>query len=140
MPPGRIKGRWLSNQPNPVTEFVGGIGEGLYDVGKGAVAGVHAALTTNPATTVRNVGRGIAGMVDATLAAEDTPARTQISRVASAVANASARDIGRTTGTVAGNVAVAAAPGAALSKTAAWGRLRMEKAAQNLWSGADRLG
>ena len=91
------------------------------------MAGVRAALTTNPVTTVRNAGRGIAGMIDAVIAAEDTPARIQASRAASAVANASARDIGRVTGTVAGNVAVAAAPGAALSKAATLRRLRMAR-------------
>jgi hypothetical protein len=66
-------------------------------------------------------------MIDAAVAAEDTPARVQASRAASAVANASARDIGRATGTVAGNVALAAAPGAALSKAAALRRLRMAR-------------
>jgi hypothetical protein len=125
--PKGIKGGRPDNQPNPVTEFVGGVGEGLYDVGKGTAAGVHAALTTNPVTTVRTAARGIAGMIDAAIAAEDTPARIQASRAASAVANASARDIGRVTGTVAGNVALAAAPGAALSKTAALRRLRMAR-------------
>lgn len=60
-------------------------------------------------TTVRNAGRGMAGMIDAAIDAEDTPARIQVARAASA--GASARDIGRVTGTVAGNVALAAAPG-----------------------------
>lgn len=115
------------NQPNPVTGFVGGAGEGLYDVGTETVAGVRAALTTNPVTTVRNAGRGIAAMIDAAIAAEDTPARIQVSRAANAVADASARDIGRVTGTVAGNVALAAAPGAALSKAAALRRLRVAR-------------
>lgn len=113
--------------PNPVAEFVGGVGEGLYDVGKETVTGVHAALTTNPVTTIRNAGRGIAGMIDTTLAAEDTPARIQVSRAAEAVANASARDIGRATGTVAGNVALAVGPGAALSQVSALRRLRMAR-------------
>ncbi|WP_294239425.1 hypothetical protein [uncultured Sphingomonas sp.] len=66
-------------------------------------------------------------MIDAAIAAEDTPARIQVSRAASAVANASARDIGRATGTVAGNVALAVAPGATLSKVAALRRLRMAR-------------
>ncbi|MCK8457906.1 hypothetical protein [Sphingomonas faeni] len=116
--PKRIEGRRPDNEPNPLNEFVGGVGEGLYDVGKGTVAEVHAALTTNPATTVSNAGREIAAMIDTAIAAEDTPARIQVSRAASAVANASARDIGRATGKVAGNVALAVAPGAALSKAA----------------------
>ncbi|VVT22065.1 conserved hypothetical protein [Sphingomonas sp. EC-HK361] len=91
------------------------------------MAGVHAALTTNPATTVRNAGRGVAGMIDAAIAGEDTPAHIQMSRAANAVANASARDFGRATGTVVGNVALMAAPGAALSKTAALRQLRMAR-------------
>jgi hypothetical protein len=125
--PEPVEGSRPGNQPNPVTEFVGGVGEGLYDVGTQTVAGVRAALTTNPVATVCNAGRGIAGMIDAAIAAEDTPARIQASRAASAVANASARDIGRVTGTVAGNVALAAAPGAALSKAAVLRRLRMAR-------------
>jgi hypothetical protein len=71
--PKRIEGKRPGNEPNPLNEFVGGVGEGLYDVVKGTVAEVHAALTTNPATTVRNAGREIAGMIDAAIAAEDTP-------------------------------------------------------------------
>ncbi len=122
--PRPVKASRPGNQPNPVTEFVGGVGEGLYDVGRETVASVHAALSTNPATTVRNMGLGVAGMIDTAIAAEDTPAYIQVSRAASAVANASARDIGRATGTVAGNVALAAAPGAAVSKAAALRRLR----------------
>lgn len=127
MLPKRIEVRRPGNQPDPVTEFVGGVGEGLYDVGKETVSEIRAALTTNPVTTVRNAGRGIASMIDAAIAAEDTPARIQVSRAASAVANASARDMGRATGTVPGNVALAAAPGAALSKTTALRRLRMAR-------------
>jgi hypothetical protein len=111
--------------PNPVAEFVSGVGEGLYDVGKETVTGVHAALTTNPVMTIRNAGGGIAGMIDTAIAAESTPARIQVSRAAEAVANASARDIGRATGTVAGNVALAVAPGAALSKVSALRSLRL---------------
>jgi len=91
------------------------------------VAGVHAALTTNPVTTVRNAGRGIAAMIDTAITAEDTPAHIQASRAASAVANASARDIGRAAGKVAGNVALAVAPGAALSKAAALRRLAIAR-------------
>lgn len=123
----RIPGLHPDDQPNPVAEFVGGVGQGLYDVGEETVAGVRAALTTNPVTTVRDAGRGIAGMIDTAIAAEDTPARVQISRAADAVANASARDIGRATGSVAGNVALAVAPGAALSKVSAFRSLRMAR-------------
>ncbi len=63
--------------PNPVAEFVMGAGEGGYEVMKGTVAGAYAALTTNPVTTVRNTGLGIAGMIDMAIAAEDTPARVR---------------------------------------------------------------
>ena len=119
----RIAGSRPGYQPNPVAEFAGGVGQGLYEVGEGTVAGFHAALTTNPVTTVRNAGRGIAAMIDTAIAGEDTPAHIQVSHAASAVANASARDIGRATGKVAGNVALAVAPGAALSKAAASRRL-----------------
>lgn len=110
-----------------LAEFVGGIGKGLYDVGKKTVSGVHAVLTTNPGHTVRNIGRSVAGMIDTAIAAEGTPARIQVSRAANAVADASARDIGHATGMVTGNVALAAASAAALSKAAALRRLRMAK-------------
>lgn len=91
------------------------------------MTGVHAALTTNPVTTVRNAGRSIAGMIDTAIAAEDTPACVQVSRAADAVANASARDIGRATGSIAGNVALAVTPGTALSNIFALRRLRTAK-------------
>jgi len=109
---------------NPVAEFVGGVGEGLYGVAKETVAGAYFALTTNPVTTVRNVVRGVAGTIDAAIAAEETPARIQVSRAAGAVANASPRELGWATGSVAGNVALGAAPGAALGKVATLRRLR----------------
>jgi hypothetical protein len=72
IPPVRAPVTPPNSQSSPVAEFVGGVGQGLYDVGAGTVTGVRAALTTNPVTTVRNAGRGIAGMIDTTLAAEDT--------------------------------------------------------------------
>ncbi|MCW2389806.1 hypothetical protein M2333_002852 [Sphingobium sp. B11D3B] len=111
-------------QPNPAAEFVGGVGEGLYGVAKETVVGVRSVLTTNPVTTVRNAGRGIAAMIDTAIAAEDTPAHTQISRAADAVANASARDIGRAAGSAVGNAALAVAPSAVVGKVAALRRLR----------------
>ena len=123
----RAPGARADGRPNPVAEFVGGVGEGLYDVGEGTVTGIHAAMTTNPITTVRNAGSGIAGMIDGAIAAEDTPAYVQISRAAAAVANASARDIGHATGSVVGNVALAVAPGAVLSKVSAVRSLRMAR-------------
>jgi hypothetical protein len=109
---------------NPAVEFAGGVGEGLYDVAKGTVLGAYSTLTTNPVTTIRNVGREIAGTIDRAIAAEDTPARVQIARAANAVANASAREIGHATGTVVGNVALSAVPGAALGKVSAFRQIR----------------
>lgn len=114
------------DRSNPAAEFVGGVGQGLRDVAKRTAAEVYSALTTNPATTVRNAGRGIARSIDAAIAAEDTPARVQIARAANAVANASPREIGRATGSVVGNAAVAVVPGAAASKVSALRRLRNE--------------
>lgn len=113
-----------TEKPNPAVEFVSGVGEGVSDVAKGAIASAHSMLTTNPVTTVRNAGLGIASMIDTAIAAEGTPARVQVSRVADTAANASARDIGRVTGSIAGNVALAVAPGAALNKVSALRRLR----------------
>jgi hypothetical protein len=81
-------------------------------------------LTTDPVTTVHDVGRGIAGMIDAAIAAEDTPARIQFSRAVDAVGSASARDIGRAAGSAVGNAALTVVPGAALGKVAALRRLR----------------
>ena len=107
------------DRPNAAVEFAAGLGEGLYGVAEDTVAGARAVLTTNPVTTVRKVGGSIAGMIDSAIAAEDVPARVQVSRAAEAVANASARDIGRATGSVVGNTALAAAPGAALAKVSA---------------------
>lgn len=109
---------------NSAVEFVGGVGEGLYDVAEGVVADTYAALTTNPATTARNAVLGIADTIDAAIAAEETPARIQASRAAKWIANATPRDIGRTAGSVAGNVAVSVLPGAAVAKVAAARRLR----------------
>ncbi|MEH3046189.1 hypothetical protein [Sphingomonas adhaesiva] len=106
------------------TEFVAGVGEGLYGVADGAVRGTYALLTTNPVVTVRETGRGIAGMIDKVIAAEDTPARIQVARAADVVAHASARDIGRATGTTVGNVALAVVPGSAAAKVSAMRHLR----------------
>jgi hypothetical protein len=108
----------------PTSEFISGVGEGLRGVAQGAAAGVRSALTTNPATTVSNINRGIAGMIDTAIAAEDTPANIQIARAIDAAAHASAREIGRATGSVVGNAALVVAPGAALVKVSALRRLR----------------
>lgn len=112
------------DRPNPTAEFVGGVGEGLYDAAEGAVTGVYEVLTTNPVTTVRNAGRGVADMIDTAIAAEDVPARVQVARAADAVANASAREIGRATGSVVGNTALAVTPAAAVSKVSTLRHLR----------------
>ncbi|WP_374128134.1 hypothetical protein [Sphingomonas sp. 28-62-11] len=114
-------------QGNPAVEFVGGVGEGLYGVAEGVVTGAYAALTTNPATTARNAVLGIANTIDAAIAAEETPARVQVSRAARAIGNATPRDIGRAAGSVAGNLAVSAVPGTAVAKVAAARRLRMAR-------------
>lgn len=112
-------------QPNPITEFVGRVSQGIHDVAEGSATSLQAVLTTNPAATIRHAGREIAGMIDTVIAAEDTPARDQVSRAADAIAHASARDVGHAAGSVAGNVAFAIAPGAALGKVAALRRLRV---------------
>lgn len=113
-----------NDQPTPVAEFVGGVGEGLYGAATETVTAVHSALTTNPATTVRNVGRGIARTIDTVVEAEDTPAAIQLSRAVDEVTHASAREIGRATGSVVASAAIAAVPGAALDKFAASRALR----------------
>ena len=121
----RIKRSRPGDRPNAIVEFIGGTGEGLYEVGKETVTGVRVTPTTNPVTTLRNMTNGIAGMIDAAIAAEDAPASVHASRAAAAVANASARDIGHATGAVAGNVALTVAPGAAAAKISALRSLRM---------------
>jgi hypothetical protein len=107
------------DSPSLIAEFVGGVGEGLHDVASGTVTGAYSVLTTNPITTVQNIGIGVARTIDAVLVADATPMRIHISRAADAAANASAHDWGRATGLVAGNVVVAAAPGAVISKVSA---------------------
>ncbi len=107
------------DRPNPVAEFAGGVGEGLYRVGAGTVTGVYSVLTTNPITTVQNVGIGVASTIDAALVADATPMIVHIARAANAVTNASARDWGRATGLAAGHVVVAAVPGAVIAKVSA---------------------
>lgn len=110
--------------PRPAVEFIGGVGDGVYDVAESAITGVYSVLTTNPITTAGNVGHGIASMIDTVIDAEETPAAVQFSRAADAVVNASARDLGRVTGSIVGNVVLAVPPGAALGKVAALRRLR----------------
>ncbi|MCE7795489.1 hypothetical protein LWE61_02835 [Sphingobium sufflavum] len=83
-----------------------------------------AGIRTNPVTTLHNAGHRIASTIDTAIAAEDTPARIQVSRAAGAVANASPREIGRAAGSVVGNAALAAAPGAALGKISTLRRVR----------------
>lgn len=130
LPAGRGAGKGAtsaaarSGERNAAVEFAIGTGEGLYDAAAGAERGVHSALTTNPVTTIRDTGRGIAAMIDTAVAAEDTPARVQVQRAADAVTNASPREIGHAVGSVAGNTVLAAAPGAGISKIAATRHLR----------------
>ncbi|WP_404333531.1 hypothetical protein AB2M62_10485 [Sphingomonas sp. MMS12-HWE2-04] len=113
----------LTPQPDvpgsAAVEFAEGFGEGVYDVGKSTVQGLYALVTTNPITTAHTIGRGVAGAIDAAIAAEDTPAYVQIDRAAGALANASAHDLGHGLGTVVGNVGLAVAPGAAVAKISA---------------------
>lgn len=80
---------------------------------------MYSILTTNPITTVKNVGIGVASTIDAALVADATPMTVYIRRAATAVTDASARDWGRATGLVAGTVVVAAVPGAVISKVSA---------------------
>ena len=122
-----VPGSRGSAPPNALTEFVGGVGEGLYGAVEGTAQSVRDVLTTNPITTVRNTGRAIAGAIDSAIAAEDTPALVQASRAVNAIRNASARDIGRATGSIAGNVALGVVPEAGFSKLAAARRLRLAK-------------
>ena len=124
---GRAAGAQGAPSSKPLSEFAGGVAEGLYGVAEGTVEGVRDALTTNPLTTVRKLGHAIAGTIDDAIAAEDVPARIQASRAAHAMANASARDIGRATGSIAGNVVLGVVPEAALSKLATVRRLRLAK-------------
>ncbi len=117
----------LDARPDSVTEFASGVGQGIAEVGKQAGKAIYSAVTTNPVSTARETIGGVADMIDAAIAAEDTPARVQIARAADKVANASARDIGKAVGTVAGNAALVAAPGAGVARVSALRRLRMAR-------------
>lgn len=99
-----------------VADFAGGFGEGVYDVSKGAATGLYALATTNPITSIENIGSGIARSIDGAIEAENTPAYVHLKRAKHAVANASARDFGYAFGTFGGNAALAIAPGAIVSK------------------------
>ena len=132
-PPGRLGSTAAPAKPqqsqpgaqlNSAGEFVSGVGEGLYHVGKETVAGVYSLFTTNPVTTASNTAIGIAETIDSVLVAENTPARIHIARAVDTIAHASSRDLGRATGSIVGNVALAAAPGATLSKVSALRRMR----------------
>ena len=109
---------------NAATEFISGVGQGLYDTVAGTASAAYSAVTTNPVVTIRNAERGIAQTIDSAIAAEDVPAHVQLSRAASALRNATPREIGRATGVVAGNTALAVVPGTALGKIATLRRLR----------------
>lgn len=111
----------------PVSNFVTGVGEGLYDTAKSAVSDTYALVTTNPVTTIRETNAGVAAMLDSAIAAEDTPAYRQIARAGQAVASASARDLGRATGHAAGTVAIGAVTNTALSRVATLRRMKMAR-------------
>ncbi|WP_394648755.1 hypothetical protein [uncultured Sphingomonas sp.] len=118
----------LANAPDdrshPASAFIGGVAEGLYKVGEDTLTGTYAALTTNPLTTIQHVTGGLAQTIDNVVAAEDTPARVQLSRATTAIRHASPRELGRATGSVLGNTAVAIAPGATVSKVSTLRHLR----------------
>lgn len=105
------------------TKLASGFGAYELDTGKNTVAGLEAAVTTNPLTTVGNIGHGIASKIDSAISAEDTPASVQISRAANAIANASATDVGYALGAVVNNVALLLAPEVLAGKIAAAGRV-----------------
>jgi hypothetical protein len=106
-----------------VSEFAVGLGEGLYDVGKGAATGLYSLATTNPITSVQNFEFGLAQMVDGAIVAEDTPAYVHLTRAADSIAKASAHDIGYALGSLTGNVGLAAAPGAVITKVSSVSRV-----------------
>lgn len=104
---------------NPVTEFVRGAGQGVYQAATEAAEGLYSALTTDPRTTARNAVSGVAAAIDGAIAAEDTPARVQVARAVNAAKAASARDVGRAFGSVGTNVGLTVVPGAATSRISA---------------------
>ncbi|QJU56929.1 hypothetical protein HL653_03190 [Sphingomonas sp. AP4-R1] len=115
-------GNTLNRVATGVADLGRGAGTAVYDTGMEAVAGLYSAATTNPATTVGNVERGIAEKIDNAISAEDTPASVQISRVADAIANASAYDIGYAIGAAGSAAGLALAPEALAARLAAAGR------------------
>jgi hypothetical protein len=117
----------LSQVARITTGFASGVGAAARDSGKETATELYSAATTNPVTTIGNVGRGIASTIDGAISAEDTPASVQISRAASAIAHASAPDIGYAFGTA----GLVLAPGAIAGKLARLGRLgkRIERVA-----------
>lgn len=118
-----------SGKPAETGGFVEGFGEGLRDAGKEAATGLYTLVTTNPVTTVRNAGLGIAGAIDGAIEAEDTPAYVQLSRARNALANASSHDWGYGLGKLSGNAAIGALPGAVVVKISAVRRIgRLEAA------------
>lgn len=110
-------------KPAETGGFVEGFGEGLRDAGKEAATGLYTLVTTNPVTTVRNAGLGIAGAIDAALEAEDTPAYVQFNRARSALATASPHDWGYGLGKLSGNAAIGALPGAVVARVSALRRI-----------------
>ncbi|MES2336519.1 MAG: hypothetical protein V4537_00295 [Pseudomonadota bacterium] len=134
--PGNLRARTPAAAPSrspsstplrKVAEFAGGVAHGVRDVGKQTASALYDAATTNPVTTVRNFGEGVARVIDASIAAEETPAHVQVRRAALRVANASAHDLGYATGQVAGNSGLAVVPGAAATKITALRRAAMAR-------------
>lgn len=112
----------LQSVASRTADFARGVGDGVFDTAKGTATGLYALATTNPLTTARKVGRGIAEAIDSAIAAEDVPASIQIGRTANSIANASAYDIGHAVGAVGGNVGLTVGPGALAGKIARAGR------------------
>lgn len=108
-------------RPDPVSEFIGGVGEGLYGVAEDTVAGVTSMLTTHPATTLRNATLNAASVIDSAIAAEDTPTRVHVLRAA----DASARDVGRNTAALVANVALSGVSGAGAIRAVGKGAARV---------------
>lgn len=95
----------------------------MANVATSTAAGIKAALSTNPLTTIARTNVSVAALIDRAIAAEDTPARVQLARAADSVANASPRELGHAVGATAAEVGIAVVPGAAINKIATLRRL-----------------
>jgi hypothetical protein len=113
----------IRRAPSATAEFGRGLAHGVYNVGANVVTGVYHLVTTSPLTTIKSTGRALAGGIDSILAAENTPARGQLSRAANSLSNASAYDLGYGAGNVAGNVVLLVAPELFAGRAGAAGRI-----------------